>query len=61
MNNRTYEIVRKSKYDGYHQRSLASIVYKFFDKKTGSAANTSVNEKLTQELENSKEGKSLPR
>ena len=34
-------------YDGY-QRALASMVYKFFDKKTGSRI--SVNEQLAEEL-----------
>ena len=32
-----YEIVINPEYGGY-QRRLASIVYKFFDKKTGSGA-----------------------
>ena len=47
MKDRAYEIARNSKYDGY-QRALASMVYKFFDKKTGSGI--SVNENLTEEL-----------
>ena len=42
-----YEITRSRRYDGY-QRALASIVYKFFDKKT--ASGISVNEKLAKEL-----------
>ena len=47
MKNRAYEIARNRKYDGY-QRALASMVYKFFDKKIGSGV--SVNEKLVEEL-----------
>ena len=48
MKNTTYEIPRNCVYDGY-QRALASIVYKFFDKKTVSGI--SVNEKLAEELQ----------
>ena len=47
MKNKAYKIAINPKYDGY-QRRLASMVYKFFDKKTGSSV--SVNEKLAQEL-----------
>ena len=47
LKNRAYEIARNQKYDGY-QRALASMVYKFFDKKIGSGV--SVNEKLAEEL-----------
>ena len=47
LKNRAYEIARNRKYDGY-QRALASMVYKFFDKKIGSGV--SVNEKLAEEL-----------
>ena len=47
MKDRAYEIARNRKYDGY-QRALASMVYKFFDKKTGSGA--SVNEQLAEEV-----------
>ena len=39
-----YEIPRNHNYDGY-KRALASMVYTFFDRKTGSG--TSVNEELT--------------
>ena len=35
MKDRAYKIARNCKYDGY-QRALASIAYKFFDKKSGS-------------------------
>ena len=44
---RAYEIARNRKYDGY-QTALASMVYKFFDKNTGSGL--SVNEQLAKEL-----------
>ena len=47
MKDRIYEIARICGYDGY-QRALASMVYKFFDKKTG--AGVSVNEQLAKEL-----------
>ena len=49
------EIARNCNYDGY-QRALASMVYKFFDKKTRSVviatskAGISVNEQLAEEL-----------
>ena len=33
LRDRTYETARNRGYDGY-QRALASMVYKFFDKKT---------------------------
>ena len=55
MKDRAYEIARNRGYDGY-QRALASIVYKFFDKKTGSGAiatskaGISVNEQIAEEL-----------
>ena len=47
MKDRAYEIARNLGYDWYH-RALASMVYKVFDKKTGSGA--SVNEQLAKEL-----------
>ena len=43
----TYEIATNPKYYGY-QKGLASMVYKFFDKKTGSRAGGSVSEELAQ-------------
>ena len=49
LKDRAYEIAINPKYDGY-QRVLANMVYKFFDKKTGSGAGASVNEELAQEL-----------
>ena len=59
----TYEITANPKNDGYH-RGLASMVYKFFDKKTGSGAKKSVNKELKEELgkpviKNSKDEKSM--
>ena len=49
-----YKIAINRKYDGY-ERGLASTVYKFFDKKTGSRAKSKVdiNEVLTQVLHKS--------
>ena len=35
MKKNAYELARNCDYDGY-QRALASIVYKFFNNKTGS-------------------------
>ena len=48
-NNRAYGIARNYQYDVY-QRALVSMVYKFFDKKTGSGV--SVNEQLAEESRN---------
>ena len=47
MKDRAYEIARDREYDGY-QRTLAGMLYKFFDKKTGSGM--SLNEQLSKEL-----------
>ena len=47
LKDRAYEIARNRNYNGY-QRTLASMAYKLFDKKTGSGL--SVNEQLTEEL-----------
>ena len=47
MEDKTDDIAKNCKYDGY-QRALASIIYKSFDKKTGSGV--SVNENLAKEL-----------
>ena len=47
MKDRAYEITRNRKYDGY-LRALGTMVYKFFDKQTGSWM--SINEKLAEEL-----------
>ena len=46
LKGRGYKIARNHKYDG-NQRALASIIYNFFDKKTGSRV--SVNEKIAEE------------
>ena len=47
LKDRAFEIATNCNYDGY-QRALASMVYKFFDKKTGSGV--SVNGQLEEEL-----------
>ena len=44
---RAYEIALNPQYDR-HEKLLADMMYKFFDKKTGSGVNT--NEVLAQEL-----------
>ena len=62
LKDKDYEIARILKYYGY-QRALTSMVYKFFDKKTGLGG--SVNEQLAEELykpvikKSSKEEKSI--
>ena len=61
MIDKPFEIARKCKYHG-NQRVLASIIYKFFDKVTGSRM--IVNEQLAEELhktviKNSKKEKSM--
>ena len=40
LKNKAFNIAKDPKYDGY-QRGLASMVYKFFDKKSASLADTS--------------------
>ena len=47
LKDRVYEIARNRGYDGY-KRALTSMVYEFFDWKTGSGI--SVNEQLAEEL-----------
>ena len=47
LNDSAYKVAINPKHDGY-QRGLASMVYKFFDKKTGLGA--SINEELAQKL-----------
>ena len=50
MKDRAFEIARNRNYDGY-QRTLASIVYKFFDKKRKKrGSRISVNEQLAEEI-----------
>ena len=44
-----YEIAIIPKCDGY-QRGLASMVYKFFDKKTESGVRANANKELAQEI-----------
>ena len=61
LKDRAYEIARDCGYDRY-ETALASMVYKFFDKKAGSGI--SVNEQLAEKLhkpviKNSKEEKSM--
>ena len=47
LKDRVFEIATNCNYDRY-QRALASMVYKFFDKKTG--LGVSVNGQLAEEL-----------
>ena len=50
LRGKAFEIVSNPKYD-YQQRRLASMVYKFFDKKlTGSGVNLIQNQQLANEL-----------
>ena len=51
LRDKAFNIAKNARYDGY-KRGLASIVYKFFDKKSaGSGVNTHANnEKLAEEL-----------
>ena len=52
LRDKAFNIAKNPKYDGY-QRGLASMVYKFFDKKsTGSGVNIPLdfNEQLAKEL-----------
>ena len=46
--NRAFNIAKDPKYDGY-QRGLASMVYKFFDKKSEGSGAKHVNTKLTSQ------------
>ena len=46
LRNRAFNITKDPKYDGY-QRGLASMVYKFFDKKSAGSGAKQVNAKLT--------------
>ena len=47
MKERTYEIAKNCQYDG-HQRALASMICKYFDKKIG--LGIGVNEQVVKEL-----------
>ena len=42
LHNKAFDIAENPKYHGY-QRSLASVVYKFFDKETSDGATTLAN------------------
>ena len=46
LKNKTFDIAKDPKYDGY-QRGLASMVYKFFDKKPKGSGAKHVNTKIT--------------
>ena len=46
LRNRAFNIAKDQKYDGY-QRGSASMVYKFFDKKSAGSGAKHVNTKLT--------------
>ena len=52
LKDRAYEIARNCGYNGY-QRALASMIYNFSDKKTGSGERASVNDQLAEELHKS--------
>ena len=50
LKNKAFEIASNPKYDGF-QRALASMVYKFFDKKSkGSSIKSMPNQQLANEL-----------
>ena len=51
LRDKAFNIAKKAKYDEY-QRGLASMVYKFFDKKTAGSGvkSTPQNEQLADEL-----------
>ena len=50
LRDKAFNIAKNSKYDGY-QRGLASMVYKFFDKKSaGSCVNMHANNERTLDL-----------
>ena len=46
LKNKAYDIAKDPKYDGY-QRGLASMVYKFFNKKSKGSGAKHVNTKVT--------------
>ena len=51
LNNKVFNIAKDRRYDGY-QRGLPSMVYKFFDKKTGDSGVKTIarNEKLSDKV-----------
>ena len=59
MKDRSFEIARNCRYDGY-QRALASMIYKFFDKKTelGISVNNTGNKPVIKKLKTNKQAKS---
>ena len=59
MKDRSFEIARNCRYDGY-QRALASMIYKFFDKKTelGISVNNTGNIPVIKKLKTNKQIKS---
>ena len=46
LRNKTFNIAKDPKYDGY-QRGLASMVYKFFDKKTAGSGLSHTTESIS--------------
>ena len=50
LRDKSFNIAKDSKYDGY-QRGLASMVYKFFDKKSKGSGAKHVNTKLTPQIQ----------
>ena len=50
LKNKAFDIAKNPKYDGY-QRGLASMVYKFFDKKSKGSGGKHVNTKLISQNE----------
>ena len=56
MKDRSFEIARNCRYDGY-QRALASMIYKFFDKKTelGISVNNTGNKPVIKKLKTNKQ------
>ena len=52
LRNKAFKIANGPKYDGY-QRGLASVVYKFFDKKSSGSGVNEPNDQLANELHKS--------
>ena len=51
MRDKVFSIAKNPKFDGY-QRGIASVVYKFFDKKLLGIKNENItNQELTEELQ----------
>ena len=49
LRDKAFNIAKIPKYDGY-QRGLASIIYKFFDKKSAGSGVTTQNQQLAEEF-----------